>query len=349
MSEATHEMGAQDPVDIIEGILSASEETPEEVTEEVTEESVETETEEEVVETESEEEETEVEPEGDTEEEITLEASQLAEYLGVDADAVDVTEDGELVLKTKIDGKEGRATLAELLKSYQLEGHVNQKSMQLSEDRKAFDAERETQKAQIAQELQQAKQLLEFAQNQTLAEYQNIDWQSLREQNPAEYAAMQQDYNARIQQIGQAMNGVGQQSQQVQQQAFVQRRQKEAQMLLDKLPEWSDENVAQKETADVAKYLIGSGFSQQEVSTVVDHRAVIMARKAMLYDKMTAEGEVKKEVAKKKVKKLPRVAKPGASKDKAQAKAEADKAIRQKVKRSGGHVDDVAAAIFERM
>jgi len=346
MSEATQEMGAQDPVDIIEGILSASEETPEEVTEEVTEESVETETEEEVVETESEE--TEVDPEGDTEEEITQEASQLAEYLGVDPDAVDVNDDGELVLKTKIDGKEGKATLAELLKSYQLEGHVNQKSMQLSDERKAFDAERETQKAQIAQELQQAKQLLEFAQNQTLAEYQSIDWQALREQNPAEYAALQQDYNARIQQISQVMNGIGQQSLQEQQQAFVQRRQKEAQMLLDKLPEWSDESVASRETADIAKYLLTNGFSQNEVSTVVDHRAVIMARKAMLYDQMKAEGEVKQEVAKKKVKKLPKVAKPGASKDKAQAKAEAQKAIRQKVKRSG-NVDDVAAAILERM
>src|SRR5690606_29799945 len=82
-------------------------------------------------------------------------------------------------------------------------------------------------------------------------------------------------------------------------------------ILLEKIPEWrEDSERAQAEKRAVLNDLIERGFSREEVLEASDHRLFLIARDAMLYRKMKANGEV----ARKKLARVPKVLKPGASK-----------------------------------
>lgn len=351
MTEATLEGAEVSVEDRIAGILDADE-TPETHAEAIQEDA---DLEEEINEDESpddpnsEEEGEEVEDEQDAVEEIELDASQLADYLGIDADAIDTDEDGNLYLKTKIDGKPGKATLSELLKSYQLEGHVNQKSMQLAEERKAFEAEAQAAKQALQQTLQQAQSLLQVQEQNLLGEYNSIDWNALKHHDPGLYAATRQEMAERYNEIQSAKQYTNQHGMQLTREQRAQLLNRESQALEAALPEWSDKDVQQKEKAEVASYLTNHGFRPEEIAQVADHRAVVVARKAMLYDKLIAEQSTKTEVAKKKVIKKPKVLKPGASKSSGQARAEAQKQKLKLVKQSGGNVDAIANLLIDRM
>jgi hypothetical protein len=62
----------------------------------------------------------------------------------------------------------------------------------------------------------------------------------------------------------------------------------EQQKLQEKLPEWRDSKVQAGESRAIAEMLIQHGYSQEELGTLADHRALLLARKAMLYDKLIA-------------------------------------------------------------
>ena len=56
--------------------------------------------------------------------------------------------------------------------------------------------------------------------------------------------------------------------------------------LMTKLPEWKNEKVAAKERSEIASYLTNEGYDNDDINGLTDSRAVIIARKAMLYDKI---------------------------------------------------------------
>ena len=57
----------------------------------------------------------------------------------------------------------------------------------------------------------------------------------------------------------------------------------EQQKLQEKLPEWRDPQVREKESHAIAEHLIRSGYSQDELSMLTDHRALLIVRDAMRY------------------------------------------------------------------
>lgn len=334
MTEATP-MGAEsDPVDRIEALLN--DEPQEEVTEPVEEaEAVE----------EIEEEETSEADEEDAIEEVELDAEALSAMLGLDPSQIAISEDGALKLKTKIDGEEGEATLAELVKSYQLESHVNRKSMELAERRKAIEAEAEQAQRALGEQLQQADYLLSGMEARLLSEYQNVDWNYLRINNPAEFAALQQEYAVRNQEIQNwkqqavtASQKQAQQNQMVQQEQYSRYLSAERDALVNALPSWSDESTAKREKGEIISFLREQGIPDQEIQSLSNHKHLLIVRDAMLYRKASADAKT----AEKKVKKVMKpVQKPGARKSKADINSEAMQKQRMKMRNSGS-VDDVA-------
>ena len=67
-------------------------------------------------------------------------------------------------------------------------------------------------------------------------------------------------------------------------------RKSEVEALLSAVPEWVDQDLGKREAGDMAKYAISIGFSQEEVDHAVDHRILLMLRKAMLFDKANTVG-----------------------------------------------------------
>ena len=250
-----------------------------------------------------------------------------------------------LKVPIKIDGVESEASVSDLVASYQTGGAAEKRL----EDAKAKAAkineqlvsERETineQSAVVVGLIKKAESILD-------QESAAIDWKQLREDDPAEYSAKRADFAERRQTIetmkAEAADEYNNALIKQQEQLAAQRQQQvtaEYDMLLEKLPEWRDEKKAQNEKTDLAKYLIAQGFSEQDVAQAVDHRIILMARKAMLYE----QGQKKTAVAKKKVTKIPKVIKPGTKKSTGQQNRDQITRLETRVRQTGKMTDAVA-------
>lgn len=238
--------------------------------------------------------------------------SDLAKYLGIDETALDLDEDGTVKLKTKIDGQEGAAKLADLLKSYQLEGHINKRSMELAEREKAMQAQVAQVQQQFSQELTQARRLNQFALNELTREYQSIDWNALDQQDPGQAARLWQKYQDRIGQIQGSLHHIAQQEHQLAEQAKQRHAQglaQEIERLPDLIKEWKDPEVRTKEAKEIAEWCQKVGYTPQFIQALNTSSAldVMTVRKAMLYDKLQAS----KPEVENKVRTAPKLVKPG--------------------------------------
>jgi hypothetical protein len=226
---------------------------------------------------------------------IPQDLNELAEGLGVDQDALKA-----IKIKTKVDGVESDVPLGEVIKNFQLNKALTDRSEALAHQKKAleqayqqFSVERDTR----LQDLNSWNTILETRLREQVAA---VDWQQLREDDPAEYAAKRQEFTERIAEIESmkaSMEHHRQAAMAEQQQAYMaqleQVVQENIQRLPNLIPEYKDEAFRKKDMAEIKDYLTSQGFSEQEVRTVFDARQVAIARKAKLYDAMQKQIEPK--------------------------------------------------------
>ena len=282
------------------------------------------------------------------------EGAAVEEELSADADAVDDetdTEQSELdedteeqeqpqVFSVKVDGKEVEVTLDELQKGYSRTQDYTRKTQQIAEVRKQTEAELQAVRA----EREQYAQLLGALEAQVQQVSQpNIDWDRLYQEDPIEWVRQRevmrenQEKAAAIQSEQQRLSQL---SQQEQAQFMQQKLQHEQEALLAAIPDWKDAKKAQAEKALLVEFGQKIGFTPEELKSVVDHRAVLMLRKAALYDQMMSKRGNIKPVTNN----GPRPAKPGAA-GRVSNTTEAVRA-QQRVAKTG-RVDDAANAIFQ--
>lgn len=232
-----------------------------------------------------------------------VEQAAESEASGDESESITLEVDGKPVTLSK-------AELAEAYKSGLRQSDYTKKTMEVSEQRKA--AEAATQKAQqeraeYTQNLHRMQSLLEFA----LQEQQKTDWDNLLNTDPQEYLRQKHLYDQR-QAAWQQANAQRQQLDQLvqaeQRQAFQDHLKQQQEMLLAKLPDWSDTKKAEAEKLAIRNYLLEQGYASDLVNSLADANMVVTARKAMLYDQMVAKAKA----AEKKVATLPtKVEKPG--------------------------------------
>lgn len=290
----------------------------------------------------------------DGEAQLPEEGAAVEEELSADADAADDETDAEQseldedteeqeqpqVFSVKVDGKEVEVTLDELQKGYSRTQDYTRKTQQIAEVRKQTEAELQAVRA----EREQYAQLLSALEAQVQQVTQpNIDWDRLYQEDPIEWVRQRevmrenQEKSAAIQSEQQRL---AQLSQQEQAQFMQQRLQQEQEALLAAIPDWKDAKKAQAEKALLVEFGQKIGFTPDELKSVVDHRAVLMLRKAALYDQMMSKRGNIKPVTNN----GPRPAKPGAA-GRVSNTTEAVRA-QQRVAKTG-RVDDAANAIFQ--
>jgi len=145
-------------------------------------------------------------------------------------------------------------------------------------------------------------------------EYQTIDWNALRAQNPAEFAALQAEFGQRqgqIQNYLQAVNQAAQQEAQQQQQAMQQAVAGERERLFTAVPEWRNEETFSKDREAMSQYARSLGFKDAELSQIFDHRYMRVLHDAARYQALQAS----KPQALKQVRQAPPMAKPGSRVD----------------------------------
>jgi hypothetical protein len=219
-----------------------------------------------------------------------------------------------LHVTAKIDGVEKAVPLAEVLKSYQLEGHVNNKSIELSNQRSAFEQEREAVRTLARQQLQHNQGLGNLAVQMLNQDFQKVDWNTLRAQNPGEYAALQAEFQNRQGQIQNYMNQLQQQAAQEaqqQQQVLLQNLPQEREKLHNAIPEWRDPAAFEKDRGQIAQYARTLGFQDAELNQILDHRYMRILHDATRYQALQAANP---EVLKR-VRQAPPMAAPGSRTD----------------------------------
>lgn len=205
----------------------------------------------------------------------------------------------------KVDGQELEVTLDELKNGYQRQSDYTRKTMEVSETRKA--AEAETAKArqerqEYAQKLSQQMVVLEAA----IKADNETDWNQLIESNPVE-ALKQIDLREKrqraFQQAQQEAVRVAQLEQAERQNEHGRYLQQQQERLLAKLPEWKDAEKSKAERTALREFLQKSEFTPQETNAVDNSAALLVnMRKAMLYDQMVASAKA----AAKKVEAVPK-------------------------------------------
>lgn len=267
-----------------------------------------------------------------------------------DAEPEELLEDGQdessdETVTIEVDGKTvnlSKAQLADAYKNGLRQSDYTRKTMEVAEQRKAAEAEiqRASQERQdYAGKLQKMAVQIEGA----LVQQKNIDWERLLENDPAEYLKQQHLYQKRqaayqdnIQQQQYLAHLA--QAEQAHYLESVLQTQQEA--LLAKLPDWKDNRKAEAESSAIRQYLLEQGFDYQTVDSIADHKAVLLGRKAMLYDAMMSKANA----AAKRVASIPqKIVRPGVGESPG---GDGRSAAMQRLAKSG-RVED-AASLFAK-
>lgn len=217
--------------------------------------------------------------------------------------------------EVEFDGKKlaiPKGTPPELVESVKslandLKADYTRKTQEVAEQRKSI--------ATRSEAIQQQEQMLsanfskavEFkALQDRMAQFDNIDWQALVDENPAQATKLNLAYQGLQKQAG-AMHRELQQAEAQRQQLLAQHQQSLVEQgqreLAKRIPTWSGD-VAK----GVSETALSYGFSQEELSAIVDPRIVHAMHDAMQWKKL----QTQKPVAMQKVAQAPKVMKPGA-------------------------------------
>lgn len=214
----------------------------------------------------------------------------------------DQTKDQDPTYKVKVDGVERELKLSELTANAQKYLSGDRRLEEAAAVRKALEPERQA----VVQERTQLRQALDHFITQSSAFVQAFepDWNALLNHDPNEYTRQRHIWEARVGQVQQAIQSrqaLEQRSLQDQATDTQARAAEEYQQLLTKIPEWRDAEKQKAESRAVGGYLLKEGLTDAELGNLSDHRVLVIARKAMLFDQLLA----KKDAATNKAKAAP--------------------------------------------
>lgn len=286
--------------------------------------------------------ETQQEPE--TQEIQISDINDLAEHLEVEVS--DLYKN--LTIPVNVGGETRQVSLGEWKDAYRSSELSKSEQQELTRLKSEFEKQRTDATGQMLSRLQEADGLLEKAEKMLLADMEKVNWKELRESDPAEYAARRQEANEKLENIKGAKAEIQQkflEQNQEQQQKFNEQMglilEKEKSLLRQKVPEWRDAEKAEQERQKLTKYLQAEGWNDVEINNMVDHRAIVALRKAMMWDELQKAQPEKKKVTLVGKK----IVKPGKSQTKAEQLESDFRHDLAEFRKRGGGINDAAALI----
>ena len=264
-------------------------------------------------------------------------------------DLVDDTQEG--VSETpgtytiKVDGKDVEVTLDELQAGYSRQADYTRKSQVLAEQRKKAEEELAATQQERQRYVSQLEQFTAQADSK-LDELKSTDWTKLKEEDPTEYMLKRDQYrelqeNKRT--VEEEQKNLQYKSQQEQQVKWQEELVRQQEIMAQRLPEWNDPTKGAKLKQDIKSFALKTGFSEQEVDSLIDARSVDVLHKAMLYDNLLAA-----KISNKKAKVVPKVTRPGSPPTKGEISSDKVKAQRARLKKTG-RVKDARSVIESLM
>jgi len=243
----------------------------------------------------------------------------------------------------KAAGEEREVTLQELIEGYQKGTDYHKKTNALAEQRKAVEAEKAAvEQAKQARDAyaERLKVMDQFLSQQMQGE----DIESLKETDPIAYAvkvAEMTRQEKQLQQLRAEQQRIARE-QQAEQEAQMERRiAEEAQKVASAIPDYADPKKGEKVRSDLRAFAKSIGYSDAELASATDSRAVVTLWMAAQYQKL----QQSKPGVTKKVTEAPKLLKPGTATGKT-IQSEAAKQDFARLKKTGSRQD--AARVFER-
>lgn len=284
--------------------------------------------------------------------EADQETEEVSQELEADGDEPDESEgddeqdqvDEKPRYKVKAAGEEIEVTLDDLIKGYQREADYTKKTQTLAEQRKQVETERAVieQAKQQRDQYQERLAIIENALRSQAQPQENLE--ALKETDPIGYAvkvAEQTQRERQLQAVQLERARIAEMQQAEQSQALTARLSQEAQKLAEAIPEYADKEKSVQVKKDIRDYARKIGWSDDELASVYDSRAVITLYRAMQYEKLMGN----KPQVTKKVNEAPKMLKAGTSRS-TDGNTDQTKKAQAQLKRTGKVRD--AANVFER-
>ena len=207
------------------------------------------------------------------------------------AEALEEPEPQAETFNIKVNGQEVPVTLDELKAGYSRQSDYTQKTMQIAEERKSLEADRQNLQTLI-NDYQNALQSPMPAMEPPVRPDAKL-W----DEDPIEAMRQTELYRQKMEDF-QAESA---KHQHLQQQAMAE-KQKQMQEALnqqqvalkERIPEWQNEETATKEKAEIRRFGLSMGFTENELAQIYDSRAVQVLRDAMRYNQLqTKRGKVR--------------------------------------------------------
>ena len=207
------------------------------------------------------------------------------------AEALEEPEPQAETFNIKVNGQEVPVTLDELKAGYSRQSDYTQKTMQIAEERKSLEADRQNLQTLI-NDYQTALQSPMPAMEPPARPDAKL-W----DEDPIEAMRQTELYRQKMEDF-QAESA---KHQHLQQQAMAE-KQKQMQEALnqqqvalkERIPEWQNEETATKEKAEIRRFGLSMGFTENELAQIYDSRAVQVLRDAMRYNQLqTKRGKVR--------------------------------------------------------
>ena len=205
-----------------------------------------------------------------------------------DAEAEDASEAVEQAPpKRKLKVGDDELDEEEVIAGYMKDADYRRKTAEAAELRRKAEAEIQRYQQELAPRVAQLDASLSLLHKELIGGQQELE--QLIRTNPAEYLARKHQLDqkaALFQQALQHRQAIDQQQQAEAEKARQALVAEEGKRLIEKLPTWRDSAKAQAEQRELVEFLTTElGYTPDEVGQVVDHRAILLARDAMLYRK----------------------------------------------------------------
>ena len=283
-----------DDQDLEEGSTQPKESTEDQDDEDATEESTEEETE------------TESDSDQDSDEDGEL---TWGKALGIDESKVVLDDEGNFKgFKTKVDDVETIVPVKDLIAGWQNNKSNTVKSQAIAAERREFEQVRDTVVNVYTKKLDDVSKLQTFMEQSMMKDFQGVNWEQLRHENPGEYAAMVQDFQLKQAEISNITSAI--ESERALEQENMTAAQREASnnymkgqvaKVLENNPTWAKPEVFKKTLAEFETFINDAyGFSKEDFANIQDARIFEVLKDAKKYreGKTVAEKKITAPVAK---------------------------------------------------
>lgn len=206
------------------------------------------------------------------------------------------SQDSPQLYKIKIGEDEIEVSEQELINGYHRQSDYSRKTQALAEERKKLEAERESfvkKKGELEKQYSQKLSLeIDIVNSQLKKEFGDIDWESLKEEDPQEYALKKIEYRERKEQLSekqQELIKIQNDEAVSNRDAFIKHQTSEWEIFTQNNPDFKEVDNIKK----LHQFMHNKGMNEQERASIADHRYFDIINKAMKYEEMIKKADVK--------------------------------------------------------